>query len=135
MADELTLEIVTPEKLAFSDMVQEVTIPGSEGEFGVLVGHVPLLSAVNYGEMNFTKEGKKSYYAVGTGYVEVTDVKVTLLVESAERADMIDAGKAQKDKEAAEAELAKLNKEDPGYLRAANAFKKADVRLKVAEKK
>jgi len=135
MADELTLEIVTPEKLAFSEMVQEVTIPGSEGEFGVLVGHVPLLSAVNYGEMNFTKDSKKNYYAVGTGYVEVTDVKVTLLVESAEQADMIDVSEAQKDKVAAETELAKLTKEDPGYIRAANALKKADVRLKVAEKK
>ena len=83
MAEELMLEIVTPEELAFSDKVEEVTVPGSEGEFGVLIGHVPLLSAVNYGELNCTQDNKKTYFAIGTGYAEVTDVKVTLLVESA----------------------------------------------------
>ena len=68
MADELMLEIVTPEKTVFNGGVEEVTIPGVEGEFGVLMGHESLLSAVKFGELNFTKDNKKSYYAVNTGY-------------------------------------------------------------------
>ncbi|MBN2284089.1 MAG: F0F1 ATP synthase subunit epsilon [Deltaproteobacteria bacterium] len=134
MADELTLEVVTPERQVFSDTVEEVTIPGSEGEFGVLVGHVPLLSAVNYGEVNFTKEHKKHYYAVGTGYVEVTDVKVTLLVESADEAGEINIEKARKEKEEAESQLTKLGKDDPQFEKTVNALKRAEVKLKVAEK-
>ena len=72
MADELMLEIVTPEKLAFSGKVEDVTIPGTEGEFGVLRGHAALLSSVDIGELNFTKDNKKTFYALNTGYAEVT---------------------------------------------------------------
>jgi F-type H+-transporting ATPase subunit epsilon len=134
MAEELMLEIVTPEELAFSDKVEEVTVPGSEGEFGVLIGHVPLLSAVNYGELNFTQNNKKTYFAIGTGYAEVTDVKVTLLVESAVRADEIDAEEAKREKDEAEAELSKIGKDDPGFQKATDALTRAEVKLKVAEK-
>ena len=59
MADELMLEIVTPEKMAFSGKMEEVTIPGTEGEFGVLRGHEAFLSSVEIGELNFIKDGKK----------------------------------------------------------------------------
>lgn len=134
MADELMLEIVTPEKMAFSGTVEEVTVPGSEGEFGVLRGHASLLSSVDVGELNFTKEGKKSYYAVSTGYAEVTSSKVTILVETAERSDMIDKDRARRAKEIAEAKLAKISKEDPEYDAARAATVKATTRLNVAEK-
>jgi len=134
MAEELMLEIVTPENLAFSDKVEEVTVPGSEGEFGVLIGHVPLLSAVNYGELNCTQNNKKIYFAIGTGYAEVTDVKVTLLVESAVRAEEIDAEEARREKDEAETELSKLGKDDPDFQKATDALTRAEVKLKVAEK-
>jgi F-type H+-transporting ATPase subunit epsilon len=134
MADELMLEIVTPEEMAFSDTVEEVTIPGSEGEFGVLIGHVPLLSAVKYGELNFTKDNKKTYYALSSGYAEVTDVKVTLLVESIERADQVDVEEAKKEKEEAEAKLSGMNKDDADFKKVSDALNRAEVKLKVAEK-
>ncbi len=134
MAEELMLEIVTPEELAFSDKVEEVTVPGSEGEFGVLMGHVPLLSAVNFGELNYTKDNKKTYFAIGTGYAEVTDVKVTLLVESAVRADEIDTEEAKREKEEAETELSRIGKDDPGFQKVSDALTQAEVKLKVAEK-
>jgi F-type H+-transporting ATPase subunit epsilon len=134
MADELMLEIVTPEKMAFSGSVEEVTVPGSEGEFGVLRGHASLLSSVDVGELNFTKEGKKTYYAVSTGYAEVTSSKVTILVETAERSDVIDKDRARRAKEIAEAKLAKTSKEDPEYDVAKAAMVKATTRLNVAEK-
>ncbi|HOK05569.1 MAG TPA: F0F1 ATP synthase subunit epsilon [Syntrophales bacterium] len=134
MADELLLELVTPEKLAFSDKVEEVTVPGSEGEFGVLRGHASLLSSIQIGELSFTKDNKKTYYAVNTGYAEVLSGKVTILVESAERADFIDRDRARKDKEEAEARLNKMAKEDPEYDQVKAALTMAETRLKVAEK-
>jgi F-type H+-transporting ATPase subunit epsilon len=134
MADELMLEIVTPEKVAFSGKVEEVTIPGSEGEFGVLIGHASLLSAVKFGELNYTKENKKTYYAVNTGYAEVTSHKVTVLVETAERADAIDVERARQAKEIAAEKLAKISKDDPDFEKIKNALDRAEVRLKIAER-
>jgi F-type H+-transporting ATPase subunit epsilon len=134
MADELMLEIVTPEKVAFSDKVEEVTIPGAEGEFGVLVGHAALLSAVKFGELNYTKSNKKTYYAVNTGYAEVTAHKVTVLVETAERSDMIDVTRATQAKEIAKEKLSKLSKEDPEFEKAEKALEHAEIRLKIIEK-
>jgi F-type H+-transporting ATPase subunit epsilon len=134
MADELMLEIVTPEKMAFSGKIEEVTIPGSEGEFGVLRGHAALLSSIDAGELNFTKDGKKTYYAVNTGYTEVTTGKVTVLVETAERADLIDKERARKAKETAEAKLTKLSKEDVEFETIRAALTRAITRISTAEK-
>jgi F-type H+-transporting ATPase subunit epsilon len=136
MSDELILEIVTPEKMTFSGSVEDVTIPGSEGEFGVLRGHEALLSSVDIGELNFTKDGKKIYYAVNTGYAEVTSNKVTILIETAERSDSIDKDRARRAKENAEARLAQIQiaKDNIEYERARAALMRAVVRLNVAEK-
>jgi F-type H+-transporting ATPase subunit epsilon len=134
MSDELMLEIVTPEKMAFSGVVEDVTIPGSEGEFGVLRGHEALLSSVDIGELNFTKDGKKTYYAVNTGYAEVTGDKVTILIETAERSDSIDKDRARRAKENAEARLVQIAKDDIEYERARAALVRAIARLNVAEK-
>jgi len=134
MADDLMLEIVTPEKVAFSGKIEEVTIPGTEGEFGVLVGHASLLSSVKFGELNFTKDSKKQHYAINTGYAEVTAHKVTILVETAERADMIDVDRAKRAKEIATEKLAKMSKDDPDYDRIKDALDRAEIRLKIVEK-
>ncbi|MDQ5986061.1 MAG: ATP synthase epsilon chain [Syntrophus sp. SKADARSKE-3] len=134
MADELLLEIVTPDKLAFSEQVEEVTIPGTEGEFGVLRGHASLLSSIEIGELSFSKDNKRTCYAVNTGYAEVLPSKVTVLVESAETASMIDKDRAAKAKAEAEAKLAKLAKEDPDYEKTRLALVMAETRLRVAEK-
>jgi F-type H+-transporting ATPase subunit epsilon len=134
MADELMLEIVTPEKMAFSGNIEEVTVPGSEGEFGVLRGHASLLSSVDVGELNFTKENKKTYYAISTGYAEVTSSKVTILVETAERSDMIDKDRAKRSRDIAESKVNKLSKEDDEFDAARAALVRATVRLNVAEK-
>jgi len=134
MADELMLEIVTPEEMACSGKIEEVTIPGSEGEFGVLRGHAALLSSIDVGELNFTKDGKKTYYAVNTGYTEVTTGKVTILVETAERADLIDKERAKKAKDNAEAKMSKISKEDVEYEMVRAALTRAITRIGVADK-
>jgi F-type H+-transporting ATPase subunit epsilon len=135
MADELMLEIVTPEKMAFSGNIEDVTIPGSEGEFGVLRGHAALLSSVDIGELSFTKDNKKTFYAVNTGYAEVTGSKVTLLVETAERSDMIDTERAKRAKEMAEGKLAKMSKDDVEFELARIALARAITRLNVSGKR
>ncbi|MEK6653683.1 MAG: F0F1 ATP synthase subunit epsilon [Thermodesulfobacteriota bacterium] len=132
MADELKLEIVTPEQMTFRGVVEEVTIPGTEGQFGVLKGHAALLSSVDIGELSFTQDHKKTYYAVNTGYAEVTASKVTVLVETAERFDLIDRERAKRAREQAEEKLAKLSREDVEFVKARLALLRAITRLNVA---
>ena len=134
MADELMLEIVTPEKMTFSGKVEEVTIPGAEGEFGVLRGHEPFLSSVDIGELNFIKDSKKTHYSVNTGYAEVTANKVTILIETAEKSDHIDKNRAQIARDNAEARLAQIAKDDVEYEKVRAALARAIVRLSVSEK-
>jgi len=134
MARELTLEIVTPEKIAFKGVVEEVTIPGTEGEFGVLKGHASLLSSVDVGKLSYTKNHKKTYYAVNTGYAEVTASKVTVLVETAERADLIDQERAKRARERAEEKIRKLPKQDLEFEKVRMALMRAVTRISVAGK-
>lgn len=134
MAEELKLEIVTPEKMAFQGIVEEVTIPGTEGQFGVLKGHAPLLSSVDIGELSFTQDHKKTYYAVNTGYAEVTAARVTVLVETAERCDQIDRERAQQARERAQQKLAKLSREDIEFEKTRAALLRAIARLNIAGK-
>jgi F-type H+-transporting ATPase subunit epsilon len=134
MADELRLEIVTPEKMVFAGVLDEVTIPGTEGEFGVLRGHASLLSSVDIGTLSFSREQKKVRYALNTGYAEVTASKVTVLVETAERSDLIDRERAQRAKERAEEKLAKLSKENEEFEKTRLALLRAIARLNTAAK-
>lgn len=134
MSEDIMLEVVTPEKIVFSGRVDEVTIPGTEGEFGVLRGHEPFLTSVDIGELYFLAGGKKSNYAVNTGYAEVTGSKVTVLIETAERADAIDKDRANKAKEKAAASLAQLTKEHDDYEKMRLALTRAINRISVAEK-
>jgi F-type H+-transporting ATPase subunit epsilon len=134
MSDELILEVVTPESMVFSGKVDEVTIPGTEGEFGVLKGHEPFLTSVDIGELYYINGGKRTYYAINTGYAEVTGSKVTVLIETAERADAIDKDRAEKAKENANAKLTQLNKEHDDYEKMRLALLRAVTRISVAEK-
>lgn len=134
MARELTLEIVTPEKTAFAGVVEEVTLPGSEGEFGVLKGHASLLSSIDVGKLSYTKDHQKTYYAVSTGYAEVTASKVTVLVDTAERADLIDPERARLARERAEEKIRTLPKQDMEFEKARLALMRAVTRISVAGK-
>jgi F-type H+-transporting ATPase subunit epsilon len=134
MADDLLLEIVTPDKLTVSTQVEEVTIPGTEGEFGVLRGHASLLSSIEIGELSYTKEGKRTYYAVETGYAEILSSKVTVLVESAEHTNDIDRDRAAKTKDEIEAKMAKMSKDDPDYEKLRKTLSLAELKLRVADK-
>ena len=89
----LTLQIVTPDH-SFSHEVDEVSLPGSEGDFGVLPGHTPLFSALRTGQMWYRKGAERHFLAVSVGFVEVLPGKVTVISQVAERAEDFDEARA-----------------------------------------
>ena len=132
---KLFLEIVTPEQVLVSQEVDMVVAPGSDGEFGVLPGHVLFLSGIVPGELRYTAGTEKGSMVVTTGFAEVSNDKVSVLVEAAEKADDIDLDRARKALERAKERLEKERKtKDIDFLRAENALKRALARLRVAEK-
>ncbi|MEP7078958.1 MAG: F0F1 ATP synthase subunit epsilon [Chthoniobacterales bacterium] len=91
----LKLEIVTPETTAYSEDVDMVTLPGSEGELGVYPNHAPLLTTLNPGELRVLKDGRESYLAVGEGFVEITGTAVSVLTDMALESEKIDVAVAE----------------------------------------
>jgi F-type H+-transporting ATPase subunit epsilon len=92
----LYLEVVTPEKVMASQEVDMVMAPGTEGEFGILPEHINFLSGIVPGELRFDDGDKKEYMAVTSGFAEVSNNRVSVLVDSAERAPDIDIERAQR---------------------------------------
>lgn len=129
------LEIVTPERLVFSEEVDELMAPGEEGYFGVLPGHTPFISTLKIGELWYRQGKKEKWVAVTWGYAEVLPDKVTILAEAAEMAHEIDIQRAkQKYQEALEALKNRADLE-PDYLEKYEAsLEKALLRLQIAEK-
>ena len=134
--EKLHLEIVTPAQIAVRADVDIVVAPGSMGEFGVLKGHARFLSGIAPGELRYTVDNKTEYLAVSSGFAEVSDDRVSILVDAAERAVDIDIERAKKAMERASERLAKeRGKEDLDFIRAEAALKRAMMRIKVAQKK
>lgn len=134
MAEKLQLEVVTPDRLVISETVDIVMAMGALGEFGILANHVPFLTPLQAGELRYRKDNKLEYLAVASGFVEVSNNKVTVLAEAAEKAREIDIDRAKRAKERAEKRLAQAKAEAIDYARAETALKKALLRLRVAEK-
>ncbi len=131
----LYLEVVTPEKVLVSREVDTVVAPGTEGEFGILPGHIPFLSGILPGELRYEADGKKKYLAVTEGFSEVSENKVSILVDAAEKAEDIDADRAQRALDRARERMAReRGTEDVDFLRAEASLIRAMVRLKVAGK-
>jgi F-type H+-transporting ATPase subunit epsilon len=131
MSDTFQLEIVTPEKMVVRDVAEEMQIPGKDGYLGILPGHAPLITELAVGEITYRKENQTQRLSVAWGFAEVLPGKVTILAETAERAEEIDARRAQEAKQRAESHLATCNTEEE-FKRAAADLKRADTRLEVA---
>ena len=132
---KLHLEIVTPEKVMVSQEVDIVVAPGTMGEFGILEGHVPFLSGIEPGELRFSSGNQTERFLVTTGFSEVSDNQVSILVDAAEKATEIDLERARKAVERAKERLSlDLGKEDVDFLRAEAALKRAIVRIRISEK-
>jgi F-type H+-transporting ATPase subunit epsilon len=129
---QLLLEVVTPDRVVVSTEADVVVCPGVEGQFGVLVGHVPFLSALEIGEMYYRAGGKTEFLAVSGGFAEVTGAKVTIVAEAAETGREIDVERAKRARERAERRLAAAKTEAIDWVRAEASLRRSMVRMKVA---
>ena len=131
----LELTIVTPEGQAFHGEVESVVLPGAEGDFGVLAGHEPFLSALRTGGLELEAAGKKRLAAVSRGYAEIHGDKVSVMVGTCEWADEIDTERAERARQRAEERLkappAEVNMD---FERARIAMMKSLIRLQVASR-
>ncbi len=108
MAAMLELEVVTPERAVLHDHVDDVVLPGVRGEMDVLPGHLPLLAALDVGQMTIRKDGDERSFLIDQGYVEVVEDRVTVLTEACEGVEDIDIEQARKILEEAREELTEL---------------------------
>jgi F-type H+-transporting ATPase subunit epsilon len=129
----INLQIVTPDRLLVNEQVDEVEIPGSEGYFGVLPGHTPLLAALAVGEMWYRKGQEKIYLSLAFGFCEVLPDRVTILARLAERAEEIDVARAEEAKRRAEERLAQASR-DVDYDRARLSLQKSLARLQASSR-
>lgn len=130
----LLLEIVTPERLAYSDEVDSVQLPGIEGELGVLPHHAPLVTLLKPGVLRIRQGPQETELAVGGGFMQVLPTQVTVLADTAERAEEIDEERAQQARERALAAI----QNRAGTLEAAQAeesLRRSMVRLKLVQRR
>lgn len=133
---QIHLEVVTPSGPVVSDEVDIVTAPGYGGEFGVLANHAPFLSTIKIGTLTFKKDKQLKHLMVSGGFSEVSNNKITFLVESAEYGHDIDVDRAMRAKERAEKRLAQAvqQTEKISRARAEAALQRALARLRAAER-
>ena len=132
---QINLEVVTPSGPVISDDVDIVTAPGFGGEFGVLANHAPFLSTIKTGTLSYKKDKQTKYLMVSGGFSEVSNNKITFLVESAEYGHDIDVDRAMRAKERAEKRLAQAvqQEEKINRARAEAALQRALARIRAAE--
>jgi F-type H+-transporting ATPase subunit epsilon len=129
-------EVVTAERTVFEDAVDMVVAPGLEGQLGILPHHAPLMTALTFGELIIHREGQEDeLIAIGGGFMEVGPDHVTILADSAERAEEIDEERADEARLRAEALMAQKRREDVDFAHAEAALRRSMIRLKVAKRK
>lgn len=131
----LQLEIVTPERQVYSDTVDSVQVPGSEGEIGVLPHHAPLVSTLGVGELRFRKDGAEESFAIVGGFLQVRPDRVVVLAETADLASDIDLEKAQEARREAERALESGFHEGADLSAARAQLQQALLRIRVAERR
>jgi F-type H+-transporting ATPase subunit epsilon len=134
MAEKLKLNLITPYRKVLSEEVDEISANGSLGEFGVLPGHAPFLTSLKIGEFCYKQNGVSKCLALNWGYFEVENDSITVLVETAERADEIDLERARAALGRAEEALKKLTAEDKQFCVYEAALERALIRIQVAGK-
>lgn len=131
----ILLEIVTPERLVFSEEVDSVTLPGSEGELGVLPHHAPLVSTLGIGELRIRRGGEEELFAIAGGFLQVRPDKVVVMAETADIASEIDLEKAQQARAEAEKALESGFEEGADLAAARAALQQALLRIRVGERR
>ena len=129
----IRLDIVTAERVVYSEDVDIVTAPGIEGEMGILPHHAPLMTTLQPGELRVRKGGEESYMAISGGFLEVRPDRIIVLADAAERAEEIDLARAEEAKRRAQEKLGRRTPE-VDMAQAEAALHRSLARLKVAEK-
>lgn len=132
LPQSLELEVVTPGGVVVRESVDEVEAPGAEGYFGVLPGHRPFMSQLRTGDLRYRTGSQNHYVAVHWGFAEVLPHKVTILVETAERAEDIDLQRAESAKQRAEERLKEFGSAYD-LEKAREAYDRAATRLEAAQ--
>ena len=132
MADTLKLEIVTPESKIYSEDVEMVTLPGSEGEAGIYPNHVPLMTQVQAGEILVNRGGTEEVVAIGEGFAEITGEHVAILTDNAANSADIDEAAAEEARDKAENRLKEgdVSEEEARILNQAILFSEAQIKAK-----
>ncbi len=131
---KLHLEIVTPDNVVLDTDADYIGAPGVDGQFGVLSGHIPFLTALEIGKIYYRLDGKEYNIFVSGGFLEVLNNKVTVLAQSAEIADAIDVRRAESAKKRAEERIV-AKSQGLDLDRAEFALKKSITRLNIASRK
>lgn len=132
MADQLQLEVITPERRLVSEAVESVTVPGLGGELGILPGHTPLISQLQTGVLTYSQGGTTFRLHVSGGFVEVSADRVSVLANVAERPEEIDAARARLAREHAERTLSSFSGTEEDFERARAKLERSMVRLQLA---
>ncbi len=135
MAETLRLRVVTPERLLLDEDVDEVTAPGTEGEFGVLPNHTTFLSSLQPGRLMYKRSGQTYIMAVSGGFAEVVDNNMSVLTDSAELPNEINVERARAALHNAEEALKTLSPTDPAFLETQAAFQRAQARIEIASRR
>jgi len=134
MAEEyMQLDVVTPEKAVLSRKALEVVAPGSQGEFGVLIGHTPFLTTLKPGQIIVKTEDRDIYLAVGGGFAEIISNRVIILAETADMAEDIVVEEVKAEIDQAHEKLREYGRDDPEYTKWENRLGRAEVKLRVFE--
>ncbi len=135
MAKTIQLDLVTPERMLFSEAVEEVIAPGASGDFGVLPGHCSFLSTLKIGELQYRVGEKWKSFSVSWGYSEVGPDRITVLAELAEPSHEIDVARAEASAKKAEKEIASATDHTAEMKTARDRLEKALTRIRVGKKK
>ncbi|XOU93873.1 MAG: F0F1 ATP synthase subunit epsilon [Candidatus Kerfeldbacteria bacterium] len=132
---KLNFEIITPEKVVYSDQVDEVVLPTVQGEIGILPNHIPLVSILKPGELKIKKGKEEEYLAVSGGFIEVRPDKVVVLADSAEKSDDIDEAKAEEARQKAEKLLTEKRTDAKEFAALSAKIEKELIRIKVVKRR
>jgi F-type H+-transporting ATPase subunit epsilon len=129
------IELVTPERVVYSDDIDVLTIPTTMGEISILAHHMPIVATIAPGEMRIKKDGETTYLAISGGFVEVTQQKVTILADAAERSEEIDIERAEKARRHAQEMMEQAKTDKLVSAEAMAAFQRALIRIKVGHRR
>lgn len=130
----MRLEIITAERVVYSDDVEALVAPGTEGDLGILPHHAALMTMLQPGELMVRKDGEETYLAVTGGFLEVMENRISILADAAERSEEIDEERAQAAMELAQERIA-MRSADVDLEQALSQLRRATVRLSVARRR